>query len=523
MAEAFLHELLQTSNSVQSDTQDHCVICLQETGTMSPETGFIELMLRLPCSHLVGSGCIAMWLKENNSCPICRDVFFPAQPRPYLDHDVMEDQEEETEGEVEDEEEEEDRRLLLERMCQDYCLQLELNRRTTEIAQVIILNIVHTYPYNQAVGGFYDDNAVNVVALGIYIASCIAGHPRSPREICGVVDLLGRRIRDSRAINGDRIREHYDIVYNRRGELIEDEIIDSLEDRKVVWPSSDPYESSDDQIECGRDLRLMRVRCAYYSTRLRVPSPIDDLSQHIAANLIFAGFHTLNSPENSEYVYQSDLYAVSIYIASHLVGQPISRRAIQDLVGAEGSDVRSTCRIVCEACDQLVSEDFRNTLNVQLSWGSLDAEISEVAGGSTEGDQSREEGDTASRTRRIRSLCDRYCNRLVDTNTSQINLFALQLSTAFTFKTFTGHSPEAIAAAGVYIACKCKGYDISYGSLMADAGIPISSIHIAHSMMVHEIGVRRVNVQHIVESFSVEIPEMIQTVLLQNDPRNGYY
>ena len=519
MAEAFLHELLQTSNSVQSDTQDHCVICLQETGAMSPETGFIELMLRLPCNHLVGSGCIAMWLKENNSCPICREVFFPAQPRPYLEHDVMEDHEEQ---EVEDEEEEEDRRLLLERMCQDYCLQLELNRRTTEIAQVIILNTVRTYPYNQAVGGFYDDNAVNVVALGIYIASCIAGYPRSPREICGVVDILGRRIRDSRAINGDRIRENYDTVYNRRGELIEDEIIDSLEDRKVVWPSSDPYESSDDQIECGRDLLLMRVHCVYYSTRLRVPSPIDDLSQHIAANLIFAGFRTLSSPENSEYVYQSDLYAVSIYIAAHLVGQPISRRAIQDLIGDEGSHIRSTCRIVREACNQLVSDDFRKTLDVQLSWETLDAEISAAAGGSTEANQRREEEDAASRTRRIATLCDRYCYRLFDTNTAPINLFALQLSTAFTFKTFTGHSPEAVAAAGVYMACKCKGYDVSYGSLMAAAGIPISSIHTAHAMMVHQIGVRRVNVQHVVREFAVGIPAMVQTVP-RDDPRSGYY
>lgn len=86
MAETFLNELLQTTNSVQSDDQDRdCVICLQETGTMNRDTGFIELQLRLPCSHIVGSGCITIWLKENNSCPLCRREFFPTQPRPYLD------------------------------------------------------------------------------------------------------------------------------------------------------------------------------------------------------------------------------------------------------------------------------------------------------------------------------------------------------------------------------------------------------------------------------------------------------
>ena len=39
MAVLFLHELLQTSNSVKSNAQDRvCAICPEETGTMSRET-----------------------------------------------------------------------------------------------------------------------------------------------------------------------------------------------------------------------------------------------------------------------------------------------------------------------------------------------------------------------------------------------------------------------------------------------------------------------------------------------------
>lgn len=55
----------------------------------------MECEICLPCNHKVGSRCIATWLNPtgaaNNSCPLCRHVFFPAQPRPYLEHEVREE------------------------------------------------------------------------------------------------------------------------------------------------------------------------------------------------------------------------------------------------------------------------------------------------------------------------------------------------------------------------------------------------------------------------------------------------
>ena len=80
---------------------------------MSRETGLIELQLRLPCGQVVGSGCVAVWLKANNSCPVCRREFFPAQPRQDLEDSMMEGQEEEDQVE----EEEADRVRMLERVC----------------------------------------------------------------------------------------------------------------------------------------------------------------------------------------------------------------------------------------------------------------------------------------------------------------------------------------------------------------------------------------------------------------------
>ena len=57
---------------------------------MNTSTGVVEWEIRLPCGHSVGSSCIVTWLRDNNSCPACRKTFFPAQPRPYLEHGIFE-------------------------------------------------------------------------------------------------------------------------------------------------------------------------------------------------------------------------------------------------------------------------------------------------------------------------------------------------------------------------------------------------------------------------------------------------
>lgn len=55
MAKAFLAEILSTQNSITSERSQDCVICLERCGTLSSETGIMELEVRLPCSHIVGS------------------------------------------------------------------------------------------------------------------------------------------------------------------------------------------------------------------------------------------------------------------------------------------------------------------------------------------------------------------------------------------------------------------------------------------------------------------------------------
>ena len=128
MAEAFLDGLLQIANSVPWGDRK-CVICHEETSTMSRDTGYIELQLRLPCNHVVGSGCVAAHFKEKNFCPVCRREFFPAQPPQSPEHEAVEEQENqhhEVEERGNDEQEMRNRLAVVNRLCEEQSNQLPL-------------------------------------------------------------------------------------------------------------------------------------------------------------------------------------------------------------------------------------------------------------------------------------------------------------------------------------------------------------------------------------------------------------
>lgn len=84
--EEYLNRLL---NTYEDRVQGECAICFETYNTMNTSTGIIEAGVRLSCGHTVGSACIATWLRDQNNCPLCRETFFPRQPRPYLEHGIM--------------------------------------------------------------------------------------------------------------------------------------------------------------------------------------------------------------------------------------------------------------------------------------------------------------------------------------------------------------------------------------------------------------------------------------------------
>ncbi len=99
MAQIFLDGLPQvTLEGLTAESK--CMICLNEYGTEIEEDS-VENAVRLPCGHDVGAKCIQTWLSPDkearNSCPACRMTFFPAQPRPYMEHSEIEEVGEEDE------------------------------------------------------------------------------------------------------------------------------------------------------------------------------------------------------------------------------------------------------------------------------------------------------------------------------------------------------------------------------------------------------------------------------------------
>ena len=524
MAQSFLHELLQTSNHVYPENQDDrkCIICLQETGTMSQETGFIEVRLRLPCNHIVGSGCITTWLQENNTCPICRRVLF-AQGQ-----------------EDEDEEDEDNDRAIQRELCEDYCYQLRLDDRIARIAEMISHNIAALFILN-------DDSHNSIVTLGIYIASSLSGCPRSPREISMARDSNDRHLRDSCGIDGDYIRVLYGLVYAIREELVDVHILRLLEGRNdLVWPSIG-HEMSDGEIECTRDLPAMRKRCAEYCDRLGVTFPIDDLSQHIAANLVKEGFLERCCPVFSKYLFPLEVAAVSIYIASHLIGLPVARGAIQNLIADEYAafrhpyvrdhylDIRDTYKIVRDECDEMVDEAFRETLALELNWHSLEADVSEESHHDLQGDRSNNQEDVPlgqitgeastsmnPRIQRVRAMCTNYLNWLYLTNVDmiealdqdrvrdhgfQIKVMAQKLGEKIaSLETFANHRSQSIAAACVLYACVHGGYVILWEDLrpLGDAGA--ATVNATYRLIHREIAEGRVDLPSITGSLMESDP-----------------
>ena len=486
---------------------------------MSRETGLVELQVRLPCSHIIGSGCIAIWLKDNRSCPICRREFFPAQQQPYPEDDMVWDQEEEDEEE-EDDEDDGERLQLLEILCQNYCLQLDLDRKTIEVTQMIIQKLLGFYPFSQAVSAIYERNAICLVGLAIYISSCLTDHPRSPREICRVKDVNGDRIQHSCAINGNDIRSFYSMIYLRREQLIDDRILESLEGRDVVWPPHDLHDGSDDIIECNRDLPRISALCANGCAELEVHWTVDSLAWHIAENVIRAGFHAYSHPRFSRYISPSEVTAVSIYTASHLVGRPISREAIHSLLADGDPDIRSTYRTVRYACNQLVREGLHEKLDLKLSWETLEAEVGELDdeprhGGldevtAAQGEAIPNISTAAARLELLKDLCNGYCSRLEPPNDPQTLVVAQRLAERFDSSwTLVGYCLESTAAVYVYIACHLTGRRICYALLEAATAVSINSIHSTHMRIVREINLGRVHIQDIIGSASQGISDSL--------------
>ena len=166
MAEAFLSNLQNVARGVLREDEQQCSICMQAYGTTPSENGIIERPIRLPCNHVMGSECIAIWVSSsvpggtvnNNTCPICRQVLFHSTPIyawPAVDYT--------TQAEVLD-------------RCAEISAELELSFEVRGMAKSIAAN-AHYLISRWAI--FSDRLKIPIAAASVCMASYLLrqGHP----------------------------------------------------------------------------------------------------------------------------------------------------------------------------------------------------------------------------------------------------------------------------------------------------------------------------------------------------------
>lgn len=233
MAKEFLSQLLKIENSVRSDDRQRCTICLEEIGSLSSETGIIECQIRLPCSHLVGSHCIATWLQYNNTCPVCRHTFFTAQPRPYLEHGIMQD-DDASDGDSDDGEDDPERHSRLASNTMWSCHQLELNYAACRLSLLIAR-------FAFRMDSLRDCSQWSIAAVSIFVASHLVRHPVTLEQVSTVMSTVME-------IPQRTILDTYRLFYPERETAINGECLFLLrEDPQratvgsrpvLVWPSA---------------------------------------------------------------------------------------------------------------------------------------------------------------------------------------------------------------------------------------------------------------------------------------------
>ena len=234
MSQQFLNQLLRIENTVQVDEHEAptCMICLESYGTLNPSTGAVELQVRLPCNHLVGTVCIGTWLEDHNSCPACRAILFPAPSRSNFEREIIDillpentrspaPSRSNFEREIIDILQPENTRRMGGRdesepteICSWLCEQLRLRYEILEMAQSM------TDPVSRRLQGF-GHLPECIAAISVYIAWHLLNRG------VDVASSLSDLVRVSQ-LDEDHIRDTYRRVYSTRMELIVPEVLSRL-------------------------------------------------------------------------------------------------------------------------------------------------------------------------------------------------------------------------------------------------------------------------------------------------------
>ena len=332
----------------------------------SSETGVIESEIRLPCSHSVGSACIVTWLRTNNTCPLCRRVFFPAQTEPsHEGEDVPDEDGEDSNHEGEDEEEDmtslrEHIQRLSYMLCRNLRLSLDLSKIVSKISD-----------YLGTMADFVDfrwDTPLFIIGATLHMVTHIMKEHRP-------LDLIARIV----GVSLGWIREFHRRINPYREQLIRPNMLDVLS-RGVIQhlPGSLPppdaendfmdHEEGVDRLEhCLIPTRLNQLEelCVQCSNELALSEDVRVLCSKIAGSIQAGHYLAGRSPLS--------IVAVSLYIASHLVSSGTTIRQISEISGISEGTIRRVYRRVYPKLGDfiffsMIGENRRRRIVQELAW-----------------------------------------------------------------------------------------------------------------------------------------------------------
>ena len=275
---------------------------------MSSETGIIECPIRLPCTHLVGSYCIAVWLRDNNTCPVCRCEFFPTQPRQNLEHGDVQ-------GDGDDYDSDDDYNDDLERLMETIeraSFHLELSGVTARLSKTVARRSFHM----QALG---DCSRCAKAAISIFVASHLLSDPVTLERIAPVLEVTPRTIYNT-----------YRLFFPERETVIDREYFPVLLENLGAATTESP-------------LALAWPQPEYTVTFWYMITSRIDLEEDCTI-LIEVSRRLFSILANKTYFntnHVTDVVALSIYLASYLRSIPLRCQEIASATGVSENDIRS--------------------------------------------------------------------------------------------------------------------------------------------------------------------------------------
>ena len=221
---------------MEADADEECAICQEKYSTPTSA----EYKIQLPCcgKHTMGSKCIETWLRKHNTCPLCRQEFFPEcgykideNGNYYSDEDEEEDDDDEI---IYDQQRLDSALRHIHQLCINLCHDLGL-RATGDLAVHVATELAQRLcHYHIVLDCPTHVDLLYQAAACVYMASHITCQPLTMDEITSGIDagdevqLTEATLADAYQYLGEAVGSH---VFVTR-ELIE--LVGARDSREAV-------------------------------------------------------------------------------------------------------------------------------------------------------------------------------------------------------------------------------------------------------------------------------------------------